>query len=82
MNIVKFTLLILAIYLASLGIALIVKHETKIFPFLHVFILSLIIFSALFIIFIVFLAIFYAIKKKPEIEYGNYSIDRIKGKEE
>ncbi len=82
MNVAKFALLIIAIYFVSVGLAIIVKNEISIFPALHLFLMSLVIFSILFIILIISLAIFYAIKKKPEIEYGNYSMDKIKGKEE
>jgi len=81
MNIAKFAALILFLYLLSAIISYMIKM-TGIFAWINIFFLSLVIFAILFIIFIFILAIVYAIIKKPEIEEGNYSIDKIRGKEE
>ncbi len=76
MNLFKFAILIIAIYLISLFVSYFVKLHV---PFL---LLSLALFSVIFVIFIIILAIIMAIQKKPKIEEGNYRIERIKGKEE
>jgi len=81
MNVAKFAILILFLYILSIIISYLIRIK-GIFTWLNIFFLSLAIFSILFVIFIFILALLYAIIKKPEIEEGSYSINRIKGKEE
>lgn len=82
MNVAKIIIAILFLYIISLGIVYLIKHRWTFLPFFGVLITSLILFSMLFTIFIIFLAIYYAITKKPEIQEGSFDIDKIKGKEE
>lgn len=82
MNVAKIVVAILFLYIISFAIVYLIKHRWIFFPFFGILITSLILFSILFTIFIVFLAIYYAITKKPEIQEGSFSIDKIKGKEE
>jgi len=81
MNVAKFAILIPFLYILSIIISYLIRIK-GIFTWLNIFFLSLAIFSILFVIFIFILALLYAIIKKPEIEEGSYSINRIKGKEE
>jgi len=76
MNLVKFAILALFLYILSLAAGYIIFKIR-----LHLILLSIIIFAALLILFIFLLAIILAIKKKPKIEEGSYKIERIKGKE-
>ncbi|MCD6330600.1 MAG: hypothetical protein J7L80_00155, partial [Thermoplasmata archaeon] len=77
MNVAKFAILILFLYILSIIISYLIRIK-GIFTWLNIFFLSLAIFSILFVIFIFILALLYAIIKKPEIEEGSYSINRIK----
>lgn len=71
----KLIIAIILLYIISYAIA--VKYRP-----LGIILGSFLLFLILFTIFIIFLAIFYAIKKKPEVEEGEYNMDRIRGKEE
>ena len=82
MTITRFVFVVLALYIFSLGISIIIINRDIVLFGVGVIFLSIIIFSAIFAAFIVILAIAYAVIKKPTIEEGNYGIDRIKGKGE
>ncbi|HEC75889.1 MAG TPA: hypothetical protein ENI33_01345 [Thermoplasmatales archaeon] len=82
MNLTKFVLILLSLYFISLIASFIVKKWTLFLSWAGIIALSFIIFSVIFGLFLIALAIGYAIIKKPVVEKGDYRIERIKGKGE
>ncbi|HEC82320.1 MAG TPA: hypothetical protein ENI53_00340 [Thermoplasmatales archaeon] len=82
MNITKFVLILLLFYFISLIASFIIKRWTLFLSWVGIIALSFMIFSVIFGLFLVALAIAYAIIKEPVVEKGDYKIERIKGKGE
>jgi hypothetical protein len=82
MSPVRFVLIIVILYVISLLVSFLFKDWMEILPWAGVLVISLFLFSFIFVVFIIGLAVFYALVKKPVIEKGNYDLDRIKGKRE
>jgi hypothetical protein len=54
----------------------------KILPWMGIFVFSLFLFSLAFVLFVLGLAIFYSLVKKPFFEKGEYGLDRIRDNRE
>jgi hypothetical protein len=54
----------------------------EILPWIGMFVFSLVLFSFTFVLFVLGLAIFYGIVKKPFFEKGEYGLDMIRDKRE
>lgn len=76
----KFIIMVIGLYMVSLLVSVVVENRVEVFSWAGLFVLSLILFSFLFIVVVVLLAIIYALVKKPLIEKGSYRLERIKGK--
>ena len=82
MSLGRFVLIIVILYVVSFLVSFIVKDWMGILPWVGVLVFSLFLFSFIFVIFIIGLAVFYALVKKPVFEKGKYGLDRIRDKRE
>jgi hypothetical protein len=82
MSIVKFVLLLSAVYLGSLILSSVLTNYRIIILGTNIILACLIVSAVIFLIIICAFALVLAIIKKPVIEGGDYRIERIKGKEE
>jgi len=82
MSLDRFFLIIVILYVISLLVSLLVKNWLEILPWMGMFVFSLVLFSFVFVLFVLCLAVFYGLVKKPFFEKGEYGLDRIKDKRE
>ena len=78
----RFFLIIVILYVISFLASFLFKNWMGILPWLGIFVFSLVLFSFVFVLFVLGLAVFYALVKKPFFEKGEYGIDRIRDKRE